>query len=238
MGATEYAWEYDVARGKPIEVALNSRAQAARQPASAEQQPTEVAMVAPSAAVPVADPPPNVPLQPSATQVTRVRQSVDHLARQKPDPPHEPPPAAVDPPPVLPEERIEETPPATAQAAPAPRADLPPDTIASLPSIALEAAPLGISADELPQKLANNPAPRYPLDALRNGIEGRVVLRVLVGSDGTVRRVKINQSSGSDSLDAAALSAVERWRFNPARLSGQKVEHEVLVPVKFTIRRV
>jgi len=80
-----------------------------------------------------------------------------------------------------------------------------------------------------------NPPPRYPLAARRSGDEGTVMLRVLVTSEGTAARVELDRSSGSASLDGAALEAVRNWRFVPARRGSQNVEDWVRVPVVFRL---
>ncbi len=55
--------------------------------------------------------------------------------------------------------------------------------------------------------------PAYPMAARRRGIEGDVSLRVDVGADGRPRTVTIQRGSGDPQLDAAAMRAVEQWRF-------------------------
>ncbi|MDQ3494823.1 MAG: TonB family protein [Pseudomonadota bacterium] len=54
------------------------------------------------------------------------------------------------------------------------------------------------------------PEPRYPRDALLAGMEGTVVLQVLVGSDGRALEVRIQQGSGHRVLDDAARRQVLR----------------------------
>lgn len=80
-----------------------------------------------------------------------------------------------------------------------------------------------------------NPPPRYPLAARRNGDEGTVMLRVLVTTEGAAARVELDRTSGSASLDGAALEAVRNWRFVPARRGSQNVEDWVRVPVVFRL---
>lgn len=80
-----------------------------------------------------------------------------------------------------------------------------------------------------------NPPPRYPLTARRNGDEGTVMLRVLVTTEGAAARVELDRTSGSASLDGAALEAVRSWRFVPARRGLQNVEDWVRVPVVFRL---
>ena len=80
-----------------------------------------------------------------------------------------------------------------------------------------------------------NPAPRYPLAARRAGEQGTVTLKVLVGMDGMPQRVEVEKTSGSPRLDSAALDAVRRWRFAPARRGSTPIESWVLVPVVFRL---
>ncbi len=78
------------------------------------------------------------------------------------------------------------------------------------------------------------PAPTYPIDALRAGIEGTVLLRVLVGEDGAPLEVSVERSSGNRSLDAAARNQVlRRWKFQPAVDGGRPVQAYGLIPVDF-----
>lgn len=81
----------------------------------------------------------------------------------------------------------------------------------------------------------HNPAPEYPHISRRMGEQGRVLLRVLVSSTGIADSVQIESSSGSSKLDEAALKAVEKWNFVPAKRSNQPVSAYVLVPVKFSL---
>jgi protein TonB len=86
-------------------------------------------------------------------------------------------------------------------------------------------------------RLMRHVAPVYPALARERGVEGRVVVRLLVGADGVPAEVRVAQSSGFESLDAAALVAVRQWRFEPARRGGVAVAEERLAPVVFRLRR-
>ncbi len=94
----------------------------------------------------------------------------------------------------------------------------------------------GQDAESPPQKVYS-PAPTYPASALRQGLTGRVVLRVRVDADGTVVSAGVLQSSGHAILDKAALASVEQWRFQPASLLGVAIEQEIAVPFTFQIDR-
>lgn len=80
-------------------------------------------------------------------------------------------------------------------------------------------------------------SPRYPLNELRNGVQGTVVLRVLVDIDGTPVDVTVETSSGNRNLDRAALQHVlKTWRFKPAMRDGQAVQAYGLVPIAFSLQ--
>jgi len=81
----------------------------------------------------------------------------------------------------------------------------------------------------------NNPAPTYPRFSRRLGEEGRVLLKVLVTTQGTPGAVAVEQSSGFERLDKAAIKAVEHWQFVPARKGSEILSAYVLVPVKFSL---
>jgi protein TonB len=78
--------------------------------------------------------------------------------------------------------------------------------------------------------------PSYPSSALRQGIQGTTMLKVHVLVDGRVGDVVVQQSAGHPDLDQAAVDAVRRWRFEPARRGSDPVAMWVLLPVEFQIR--
>jgi periplasmic protein TonB len=79
-----------------------------------------------------------------------------------------------------------------------------------------------------------NPRPPYPRAARRLGMEGVVLLDVLVAPDGRAAEVRLLRSSGHPLLDDLAVRTVrERWRFIPARRDGAAVEGRVEVPIRF-----
>jgi protein TonB len=83
----------------------------------------------------------------------------------------------------------------------------------------------------------NNPKPAYPPLARRLGEEGTVILRVKVTAQGQVESLHVQQSSGYEPLDAAALNAVRQWTFTPAQLAGKPQAGWVLVPIQFSLAR-
>jgi protein TonB len=96
-------------------------------------------------------------------------------------------------------------------------------------------APAPVTAARFDADYLQNPKPVYPPMSRRMNEEGKVVLRVRVSAQGLPLAVELKQSSNHARLDEAARSAVERWRFVPARQGSEAVEAWVLVPLNFTL---
>lgn len=79
------------------------------------------------------------------------------------------------------------------------------------------------------------PSAPYPIEALRNGESGTVLLRVTVGADGVPYGIALANSSHSRALDRAAMSAVRNWRFRPAMRNGQPIPATVQIPVSYNL---
>lgn len=78
--------------------------------------------------------------------------------------------------------------------------------------------------------------PVYPEEARVAGIEGIVILKVVVLFDGTIGDIEILKSSGRDDFDQAAKECVKQWKFKPAMQSGIRVTMAVQIPIKFEIK--
>lgn len=78
--------------------------------------------------------------------------------------------------------------------------------------------------------------PLYPLIAKKSGWEGTVLVRVTVEKNGRASQVDISRSSGHKVLDAAALKAVKRWTFRPARDGNIPIRSIVVIPLKFSLK--
>lgn len=155
----------------------------------------------------------------------------------EPEPPKPKPKPVVKPKPVKPQpapqvampDVPEETPPAEEVSSEPP----PPVEIPTAP-----AAPVREPDREPDYQAAylKNPVPSYPMVARRMGWQGKVVLNVEVLANGLPGQIKLQQSSGHDVLDNAAIKAVSGWRFVAARQNGQAVAKWFLVPIPFILR--
>ncbi|WP_312156596.1 energy transducer TonB, partial [Pseudomonas sp.] len=97
-------------------------------------------------------------------------------------------------------------------------------------------APAPVTPPSANAAYLKNPAPEYPQMAQRRGWEGTVLLRVEVLASGKPGQIQIQKSSGRDALDAAALAAVKRWSFVPAKQGDVAQSGWVSVPIDFKLR--
>jgi protein TonB len=81
--------------------------------------------------------------------------------------------------------------------------------------------------------LIHDVAPQYPPEAGRARIEGTVVLMAVIGTDGTVKDVRIE--SGLPILAQAAIDAVKQWRYRPYMIEGEPVEVDSRITINFTL---
>lgn len=79
----------------------------------------------------------------------------------------------------------------------------------------------------------------YPSIALRQHMEGTVILKVLVDENGVPQDVIVEQSSGHPLLDRSAREQVLRgWRFQPASVGGKNVRAWARIPVTFNVNQL
>jgi len=86
-----------------------------------------------------------------------------------------------------------------------------------------------------PPKVINWTDPPYPQQARQQGVEGTVVLRLTVGTDGAPTDVRVSKSSGHPALDDAAVVRVRQARFAPALKDGEPVSTSITFKVKFRL---
>ena len=78
---------------------------------------------------------------------------------------------------------------------------------------------------------------KYPEQAVKNGIQGRVMVSFIIDQSGAVRDVKVTRSADPllDDEAVRVISASPKWR--PGRVKGQKVNVELTLPVEFKLTK-
>ena len=138
------------------------------------------------------------------------------------------------------------TPPAPLQPTAAPEPTSPPPVVAAVAEAPEPTAPpaptarpstregalVALEDADTPPRISRVIKPSYPPLALKAHIGGIVVLRVLVSEKGLPTQVDVLRE-GRAGLTEAAVTAVRRWTFEPARKDGVAVQTWISVPIPF-----
>jgi len=109
--------------------------------------------------------------------------------------------------------------------------------------------PPPIEEEEIPDflPLENQPHPiggiqaiqkliKYPEIARKAGIQGQVVIHVLVNEKGIPIDTKVLKSLGNSGCDEAAISAIMKTRFTPASQRNRPVKFWMSIPIRFQLK--
>jgi periplasmic protein TonB len=96
-------------------------------------------------------------------------------------------------------------------------------------------APVRVGGEVSAPRLVYRVEPEYPAIAVSALIEGMVILEATVDDTGAVRDARVLRSHGI--LDAAAVRAVEQWRYEPLLLNGTATPFVLTVTVSFSLGR-
>ena len=70
------------------------------------------------------------------------------------------------------------------------------------------------------------PEPEYPKKAFKRCVEGHVVVRFVITTEGTTKDIQVVSSRPERTFEKAAVAAVEKWRFEPRVINGVAVNRE------------
>lgn len=79
--------------------------------------------------------------------------------------------------------------------------------------------------------------PEFPEAAREMGVSGRVLLRFLVKTDGSVSKESVVEARPPGVFNRSALKAIAKWKFKPGRYKGKVVATWVELPVRFRLAR-
>ena len=75
----------------------------------------------------------------------------------------------------------------------------------------------------------------YPPRARAQGLEGYVVLSLLIGLTGEIEQIEVVESYPEGAFDEAAVTGVQQWRFDPALYQGQAVRAWARQRIRFDL---
>ena len=88
---------------------------------------------------------------------------------------------------------------------------------------------------DVPPRPIQRTAPKYPRKARKKGMEGYVVLSILVDEAGGIQDVMIVDSQPVKEFEQAALEAVRTWVFRPGEYKGAAVPVRVTQTLRFEL---
>ena len=103
----------------------------------------------------------------------------------------------------------------------------------SAPPQPAPATPVVVGGDVKPPQKRRHVNPVYPPIALAARVQGTVVLEAVIDAEGNVQNLAVRESIPL--LDAAAIEAVQQWKYEPTRLNGRAVAVVMLVRVEFRL---
>jgi TonB family protein len=77
--------------------------------------------------------------------------------------------------------------------------------------------------------------PKYPEFAKEQGIEGLVILKLIIDTDGSVIEVSIIKSLKEYGFDDEAIKAVKKWKFSKCAVKGTPVNYTIFQPIAFKL---
>jgi len=151
------------------------------------------------------------------------------VASARPEPQSEPEPQPQ--PQHQPQPQPRQQPPAPPpQAVPSPKPQARPEP----PPLAAPSGPIDLpEAATPPRPDAGNRAPEFPETARARGLEGEVILKLVVTPAGTVGDIEVLR--GGEPFASAARDAVRSWRYVPAMLDGRRIGVYKIVKVPFRL---
>ncbi|MDX1250712.1 MAG: energy transducer TonB [Gammaproteobacteria bacterium] len=187
---------------------------------AAAEQVTSASPVPAQPPIPRSAPPPEV------TQKALPRQTVPVVSSAAPVTNHADVPVPVQAP-----APVQAVPAPVVAADPVPARVEPAPVAPAIPSPAANSSPdTGLLKDLLWRRV--DTLKKYPVLARRNGWEGQVLLKVVLGGDGRLIRVEVQESSGHEALDQSALETVRAA--TPLKLENQSWSQvALLLPVVY-----
>ncbi len=91
------------------------------------------------------------------------------------------------------------------------------------------------STVDTPPQASAPVAPVFPQAARQRGITGYVTFNLLIGLNGEVERAVIVEASPVGVFEDAAATAIQAWRFSPARYQGQTVRAWAKQTIRFNL---
>jgi TonB family protein len=94
--------------------------------------------------------------------------------------------------------------------------------------------PTSVPPEEMQKNVITKVQPMYPPDAKAARIQGKVILKAVIGVNGHVENLKV--ISGPNKLQQSAMDAVQQWVYKPFLLNGNPVEVTTKITVVYSLK--
>ena len=98
----------------------------------------------------------------------------------------------------------------------------------------VDPAQVRVGGDIKEPKKIKDVKPVYPEAAKAAGVQGIVIIEIIIGTDGSVNEAKVLRPVPE--LDRAAIDAVMQWKYTPTLLNGEPVKVIMTVTVTFSLQ--
>jgi len=103
-----------------------------------------------------------------------------------------------------------------------------------------ESAQIFIAYDEAPEPIGGFQAIhrnlKYPEIARKAGVEGLVIIKAAIDEKGNVFRTEVVKSLGNNGCDEAAIEAIKKVKWKPAKQRDRAVKVWISIPVHFKLK--
>ena len=90
---------------------------------------------------------------------------------------------------------------------------------------------------DVPPVALHSVEPDYPVKGVEQGIEGSVLLLLLIDEAGVVKEASVVEAKPEDVFDASSIFAFRQARFKPAQKNGRAVKSRVLIRVTYELNK-
>lgn len=115
-------------------------------------------------------------------------------------------------------------------------AESPPLIPAEIMSQDTTVAPPDFVPVDVQPKIASQPVPKYPKEAVESGSEGRVIVKIWVDAKGEAKKAVILESD-NEIFNKPSVDAALKTKFAPARLNGIPVDVWVVIPYTYRLNK-
>ncbi len=100
-----------------------------------------------------------------------------------------------------------------------------------------EDSPIFMAWEEAPELIRSTQViPEYPPIARKAGVEGKVILQIVIDEQGNVLTADVVFAQPSGIFEEAAIKAIMQWKFKPAKQRDKPIKVRMAWPMEFSLK--